>query len=68
MLNNFKNIDSEESKPYAKLQTHFAFFWIGDDLTIPECLVKSIRHVYKNEAFIYHLTDLKTPHIINVDR
>ena len=50
-----------------RLQTHFAFFWIGKDVAIPDYLVKSIRHIYKNEAYIYHLTDHRTPNISGVD-
>jgi hypothetical protein len=41
----------------TKLQ--FAFFWVGQNISIPSLLVKSIRISFKNEAFIYQLKDQK---------
>jgi hypothetical protein len=46
----------------------FAFFWIGDDISIPKCLVQSIRHIYHEDAFIYQLSDMRTPHIEGVNK
>ena len=50
----------------TKLQ--FAFFWVGQNISIPSLLVKSIRISFKNEAFIYQLTDNQTPYIEGVDK
>lgn len=50
------------------LKKQFAFFWIGDDISIPKCLVQSIRHIYHEDAFIYQLSDIKTPHIEGVNK
>ena len=47
---------------------NFAFFWVGDDTNIPVMLVKSIRNIYKEDAYIYHLTDLSTSGISEVDK
>lgn len=48
-----------------KLQ--FAFFWVGQDILIPQSLVDSIRYVYGDEAYIYQLSDNKTAPMNNVD-
>ncbi len=45
-----------------------AFFWIGNDITIPSLLVKSIRLVYANDVKIFHLTNFQTPKIQGVTR
>jgi hypothetical protein len=45
----------------------FAFFWVGQDISIPSALVASIRFIYGKEAFIYQLTDHKTKSIADVD-
>ncbi len=49
----------------SKLQ--FAFFWVGEDISIPSALVASIRFIYDKEAYIYQLTDKKTKSIEGVD-
>jgi hypothetical protein len=51
-----------------EIKTQFAFFWVGADTSIPSYLVKSIRHVYKDDAFIYQVTDLTTPYIDGVNK
>jgi hypothetical protein len=51
-----------------EIKTQFAFFWVGEDTSIPTYLVKSIRHIYKDDAFIYQVTDLSTPHIDGVNK
>ena len=45
---------------------HFAFFWIGEDISIPSYLVRSILKTYSNDVNIIFLTDKKTPNIIGV--
>jgi len=47
---------------------NFAFFWVGDDITIPSYLTKSINLAYKNDVNIYMLTDKKTPYIEGVTK
>lgn len=49
------------------LKLQFAFFWVGQDILIPQALVDSIRYVYGNEAYIYQLSDNKTAPMNNVD-
>ncbi len=49
----------------SKLQ--FAFFWVGEDISIPSALVASIRYIYDKEAHIYQLTDKRTESIMGVD-
>ncbi len=49
----------------SKLQ--FAFFWVGEDISIPSALVASIRFIYDKEAHIYQLTDKRTESITGVD-
>jgi len=49
------------------LKLQFAFFWIGQDILIPQSLVDSIRYVYGDDAYIYQLSDNKTAPINNVD-
>ena len=46
----------------------FAFFWVGKDISIPKSLVQSIRHIFHDDAFIYQLSDMKTPHIEGVNK
>lgn len=47
---------------------NFAFFWIGEDITIPKYLVNSINNCYKNQVNIYMLTNNRTPHINGVTK
>ena len=47
---------------------NFAFFWIGEDISIPSMLVNSIRLIYGEEAHVYYLTDTKTPIIHGVNK
>ena len=49
------------------LKLQFAFFWVGQDILIPQALVDSIRYVYGNEAYIYQLSDNKTASINDVN-
>ena len=42
---------------------NFAFFWVGDDVSIPQLLVNSINKSYSNDVNIFLLTDNKTPDI-----
>ena len=42
---------------------NFAFFWVGDDVSIPQLLVNSINKSYSNNVNIFFLTDNKTPDI-----
>ena len=49
------------------LKLQFAFFWVGQDITIPLALVDSIRFTYGEEAYIYQLSDKKTEPIKGVD-
>ena len=42
---------------------NFAFFWVGDDISIPQLLVNSINKSYSNDVNIFFLTDNKTPDI-----
>ena len=42
---------------------NFAFFWVGADITIPSCLIKSINIAYNFNVNIFMLTDKKTPFI-----
>ena len=44
------------------LKLQFAFFWVGQDILIPQALVDSIRYVYGNEAYIYHFLALTMTH------
>ena len=48
--------------------SNFAFFWIGQDTSIPTYLVKSINKSYSEEVKIYMLTDKKTPFIQGVTK
>jgi hypothetical protein len=45
-----------------------AVFWRGEDISIPECLVRSARGVFGPELDIYQLTDDTTPAIPMVTR
>jgi hypothetical protein len=45
-----------------------AVFWRGEDISIPECLVRSARRVFGPELDIYQLTDDTTPAIPMVTR
>jgi hypothetical protein len=49
------------------LKLQFAFFWVGQDITIPLALVDSIRFTYGEEAYIYQLSDQITESIKGVD-
>lgn len=40
-----------------------AFFWIGNDNTIPTFLVNSLKLIYKNKVKIFHLTNFTTKRI-----
>jgi hypothetical protein len=40
----------------------FAFFWVGNDVSLPELLLRSAREFFP-ETEIHHLTDGKTPEI-----
>lgn len=46
---------------------HIAFFWVGNDISIPTCLVKSIRLIYNHEASITQLTDEETLEVASID-
>lgn len=48
------------------LKLQFAFFWVGNDISIPSALVDSIRFTYGDEAYIYQLSDKKTEPIKGV--
>jgi hypothetical protein len=50
------------------LKLQFAFFWVGQNISIPSALVDSIRFIYGEEAYIYQLTDKKTDFIKGVDK
>ena len=47
---------------------NFAFFWIGNDTSVPNLLVRSIKLVYGEDAVIYYLTDNETPLIEGVTK
>lgn len=49
------------------LKLQFAFFWVGNDISIPSALVDSIRFTYGDEAYIYQLSDKKTEPIKGVN-
>lgn len=49
------------------LKLQFAFFWVGNDISIPSALVDSIRFTYGDEAYIYQLSDKKTESIKGVN-
>lgn len=49
------------------LKLQFAFFWVGNDVSIPSALVDSIRFTYGDEAYIYQLSDKKTEPIKGVN-
>ncbi|MBM3455115.1 MAG: hypothetical protein FJX80_08200 [Bacteroidetes bacterium] len=49
------------------LKLQFAFFWVGNDISIPLALVNSIRFTYGDEAYIYQLSDKKTESIKDVN-
>ena len=49
------------------LKLQFAFFWVGNDISIPLALVDSIRFTYGDEANIYQLSDKKTEPIKGVN-
>lgn len=40
---------------------NIAFFWIGQDLTTPSALVKSVRSIYGDAVNLLQLTDRATP-------
>ena len=44
----------------------FAFFWVGDDISIPSFLVQSIRFIYGGDVTILQLSDHATPSINGV--
>jgi hypothetical protein len=50
------------------LKLQFAFFWVGQNISIPSALVDSIRFIYGEEAYIYQLTNKKTDFIKGVDK
>ena len=43
-----------------------AFFWVGQNITVPSTLVESINLIYKSDVKIYHLTDMITPPVPGV--
>lgn len=45
-----------------------AFFWIGDDITIPSILVESILNIYENNIEIIQLTNYETNRIPGVTK
>ena len=45
---------------------NFAFFWVGEDISIPRFLVQSIRSIYGEDATIFQLSDSTTPPISGV--
>ena len=49
------------------LKLQFAFFWVGNDISIPLALVDLIRFTYGDEAYIYQLSDKKTEPIKGVN-
>jgi hypothetical protein len=50
------------------LKLQFAFFWVGENISIPSALVDSIRFIYGEEAYVYQLTDKKTDSVKGVDK
>ena len=50
------------------LKLQFAFFWVGENISIPSALVGSIRFIYGEEAYVYQLTDKKTDSVKGVDK
>ena len=50
------------------LKLQFAFFWVGQNISVPSALVDSIRFIYGEEAYIYQLTNKKTDFIKGVDK
>ena len=50
------------------MNTRVAFFWIGNDVSIPNYLVQSIRLVGGPEIEVIQLTDFTTPTIPEVSR
>jgi hypothetical protein len=47
---------------------HIAFFWVGNDTRIPQCLVDSARLVYGQDVCIHQLSEETTPAIAGVDQ
>ena len=45
---------------------NFAFFWVGEDISIPSYLVQSIRFIYGDDVTILQLSDSTTPRINGV--
>ena len=43
-----------------------AFFWVGQNITVPNILVESINLIYQSDVKIYHLTDMITPPVPGV--
>ena len=50
------------------MNTRVAFFWVGNDISIPKFLVQSIRLVAGQGLEIVQLTDLTTPAVPDVSR
>ena len=48
------------------MANRIAFFWVGDDISTPEYLVKSIRLTSGEEIEVIQLTDPKTPAVPGV--
>lgn len=46
--------------------TRIVFFWVGQDVTTPSFLVKSVRLLHGDDAEIIQLTDQETPEIAGV--
>jgi len=45
-----------------------AFFWVGDNIDIPQIYVNSIRLFHLNDIEVVHLTDFHTSCISGVDK
>ena len=45
-----------------------AFFWVGNDISVPSFLVKSLKLVYNNKVKIFHLTNFTTKKIIGTTK
>jgi hypothetical protein len=45
-----------------------AFFWVGEDIKVPQALVSSIRRVCGQSIEVVQLSDLRTPEVLGVTR
>lgn len=48
------------------MANRIAFFWVGDDISTPEYLVKSIRLTCGDDVEVIQLTDSTTPEVLGV--